>query len=184
MIDFGSACFENERIYTYIQSRYYRAPEIMLGIPYTTEIDMWSLGCILAELYAGKPLFPGETEQDQMMCLLETLGLPPSHLLEQATRKKLFFDTSNAPKIVPNSRGKKRLPGAKTLQTTLKSSDPAFLDFLSQCLVWDPAIRLTPDVALKHQWIVEGINKMQQAAEQSEKRKTSPRDVTLGDSKR
>ena len=53
VIDLGSSCFEFEKIYTYIQSRFYRSPEIMLGIPYNTAIDMWSLGCILAELYSG-----------------------------------------------------------------------------------------------------------------------------------
>ena len=53
---------QNQRIYTYIQSRFYRAPEIILGIPYTSAIDMWSLGCILAELNSGYPLFPGENE--------------------------------------------------------------------------------------------------------------------------
>ena len=62
VIDYGSSCMHNERIYTYIQSRFYRAPEIILGIPYTSAIDMWSFGCILAELYTGFPLFPGESE--------------------------------------------------------------------------------------------------------------------------
>lgn len=47
IIDFGSGCFEAERMYTYIQSRFYRSPEVILGIPYTTAIDMWSLGCII-----------------------------------------------------------------------------------------------------------------------------------------
>jgi dual specificity tyrosine-phosphorylation-regulated kinase 2/3/4 len=62
VIDFGSSCFSDQRIYTYIQSRFYRAPEIMLGIPFTTAIDMWSVGCILIELYIGVPIFPGESE--------------------------------------------------------------------------------------------------------------------------
>jgi dual specificity tyrosine-phosphorylation-regulated kinase 2/3/4 len=53
VIDFGSSCFEHERIYTYIQSRFYRSPEVILGIPYDMAIDMWSFGCILAELYTG-----------------------------------------------------------------------------------------------------------------------------------
>lgn len=64
IIDFGSSTFTDEKVYTYIQSRFYRAPEIMLGIPYTTAIDMWSLGCIMAELYIGFPIFPGESEND------------------------------------------------------------------------------------------------------------------------
>ena len=48
IIDFGTSCFEGKQIYEYLQSRYYRAPEIMLGYSYYTQIDMWSLGCILA----------------------------------------------------------------------------------------------------------------------------------------
>lgn len=64
IIDFGSSCFESERYYTYIQSRFYRAPEIMLGIPYTPAIDMWSLGCIVFECLIGVPIFAGENERD------------------------------------------------------------------------------------------------------------------------
>lgn len=57
VIDFGSSCFENERVYTYIQSRFYRAPEVILGVRYGTPVDMWSLGCILAELFVGMFIF-------------------------------------------------------------------------------------------------------------------------------
>ena len=82
LIDFGSSCFEKEKIYTYIQSRFYRAPEVMLGIPYTTAIDMWSFGCILAELFTGFPIFPGETEVGQMGLIMEVIGVPPIDLLK------------------------------------------------------------------------------------------------------
>lgn len=162
VIDFGSACFENERIYTYIQSRFYRAPEIILGIPYTTCIDMWSFGCIMVELYTGYPLFPGENEQEQLLCIMEVLGVPPETLLDQSSRRKLFFEGENTPKIVPNSRGKKRLPGSKTLQSVVQCPDPYFLDLISKCLTWSPEVRYTPEQALKHQWVLDGIVKMQQ----------------------
>ena len=82
LIDFGSSCFESEKVYTYIQSRFYRAPEVMLGIPYTEAIDMWSFGCILIELYTGFPIFPGENELDQMGLIMEIKGLPPASLLK------------------------------------------------------------------------------------------------------
>ena len=59
VIDFGSSCFEDERLYTYIQSRFYRSPEVLLGLPYGPAIDVWSMACILAELLTGFPLFPG-----------------------------------------------------------------------------------------------------------------------------
>jgi serine/threonine protein kinase len=54
-------------------------------------IDMWSFGCILAELYTGYPLFPGENEVEQLACIMEVMGLPPNNVLEQATRRRLFF---------------------------------------------------------------------------------------------
>ena len=82
LIDFGSSCFADERIYTYIQSRFYRAPEIMLAIPYTTSIDVWSFGCILAELFTGFPIFPGESEPEQMALIMEVNGLPPAEMLK------------------------------------------------------------------------------------------------------
>jgi serine/threonine protein kinase len=54
-------------------------------------IDMWSFGCILAELYTGYPLFPGENEVEQLACIMEVMGLPPNNVFEQATRRRLFF---------------------------------------------------------------------------------------------
>ena len=74
LIDFGSSCFEAERYYTYIQSRFYRAPEIMLGIGYTTAIDIWSVGCIIYECLVGIPIFAGENEKDQMAAIMEVIG--------------------------------------------------------------------------------------------------------------
>jgi dual specificity tyrosine-phosphorylation-regulated kinase 2/3/4 len=82
VIDFGSSCFYQQRIYTYIQSRFYRAPEIILGIPYTTAIDMWSFGCILTELFTGYPIFPGESEQEQLALIMEMKGIPDDYLLD------------------------------------------------------------------------------------------------------
>ncbi|GFO38506.1 dual specificity tyrosine-phosphorylation-regulated kinase 4 [Plakobranchus ocellatus] len=66
VIDFGSSCYEHQRVYTYIQSRFYRSPEVILGLPYSMPIDMWSFGCILAELYTGYPLFPGESGRNSI----------------------------------------------------------------------------------------------------------------------
>lgn len=76
VIDFGSSCLEHEKVYTYIQSRFYRSPEVILGMNYHMGIDIWSLGCIMAELYSGYPLFPGENEQEQLACIMEILGPP------------------------------------------------------------------------------------------------------------
>ncbi|XP_031239355.1 dual specificity tyrosine-phosphorylation-regulated kinase 4 isoform X3 [Mastomys coucha] len=155
VIDFGSSCYEHQKVYTYIQSRFYRSPEVILGHPYNTAIDMWSLGCIMAELYTGYPLFPGENEVEQLACIMEVLGLPPAHLIQTASRKQIFFDSKGLPKNITNNRGGKRYPDSKDLTMVVKTYDSSFLDFLRKCLVWEPSLRMTPDQALKHAWIHE-----------------------------
>lgn len=157
VIDFGSSCLEDERLYTYIQSRFYRAPEVILGLPYATAIDMWSLGCILAELYTGYPIFPGENEQEQLLCIMEVLSVPPRSMLEASSRCKLFFDSQYRPRIVASSRGKKRQPGTKDLAMKLRCKDRTFLSFLEGCFRWDPMLRMTPDEALHHPWVTDHL---------------------------
>jgi len=130
IIDFGSGCFEDQKIYTYIQSRFYRAPEIVLGIPYNAAIDMWSFGCILYELYIGYPLFPGEDEKEHMAMMMEVKGVPPRSVLARATRRKVFFDEDYQPILVANSKGKVRLPNNKNLTALLNCNDKDFVDFI------------------------------------------------------
>ncbi|XP_068957540.1 dual specificity tyrosine-phosphorylation-regulated kinase 4 [Petaurus breviceps papuanus] len=173
VIDFGSSCYEHQRVYTYIQSRFYRSPEVILGQPYDTAIDMWSLGCILAELYTGYPLFAGENEVEQLACIMEVLGLPPLYLIQTASRRQTFFDSKGFPKNITNNRGKKRYPDSKDLTMVLKTYDTSFLDFLKKCLIWDPALRMTPDQALKHVWIQESRNLKGRSKSQT-MRKASP----------
>jgi len=153
VIDFGSSCLENEKVYTYIQSRFYRSPEVILGMTYGMPIDMWSLGCILAELLNGYPIFPGENEQEQLACIMEIFGPPEKHLIEKSTRKKLFFDSLGKPRLTVSSKGKRRRPSSKTLHQALKCEDEAFLDFITRCLRWDPDRRLKPDEAVCHEFI-------------------------------
>jgi dual specificity tyrosine-phosphorylation-regulated kinase 2/3/4 len=153
VIDFGSSCFENEKVYTYIQSRFYRSPEVILGMSYGIPIDMWSLGCILAELLTGYPIFPGENEQEQLACIMEIFGPPEKHLIEKSSRKKLFFDSMGKPRVTVSSKGRRRRPSSKTLQQALKCDDDAFLDFISRCLRWDPDRRLKPEEAMHHEFI-------------------------------
>ncbi|KAH3759984.1 protein serine/threonine kinase [Pelomyxa schiedti] len=97
LIDFGSACFGNSPLYTYIQSRHYRAPEVLLGLPYTTAIDMWSLGCITAELLIGIPLFPGANEYNQIFKITDMLGPFPTDMLEKGTHTSKFYKRVYSP---------------------------------------------------------------------------------------
>ncbi|KAI8070479.1 kinase-like domain-containing protein [Gongronella butleri] len=93
VIDFGSACHESRQLYTYIQSRFYRSPEVLLGTStISTAIDMWSFGCIVAELFLGLPLFPGSSEYDQLSRIIATLGLPPNEMIEDGKNSKRYFN--------------------------------------------------------------------------------------------
>uniref|UniRef100_A0A674E876 non-specific serine/threonine protein kinase n=1 Tax=Salmo trutta TaxID=8032 RepID=A0A674E876_SALTR len=92
VIDFGSASHVSKAVCsTYLQSRYYRAPEIILGLPFCEAIDMWSLGCVIAELFLGWPLYPGAQEYDQIRYISQTQGLPGEHLLNVGTKTARFF---------------------------------------------------------------------------------------------
>lgn len=91
VIDFGSSCRTGQKMYKYVQSRYYRAPEVLLELPYGSPIDMWSLGCILVELHVGQPLFMGINKIDQMAKITELLGIPPNQMIKASRRYKDFF---------------------------------------------------------------------------------------------
>ena len=170
VIDFGSSCYEHQRVYTYIQSRFYRAPEVILGGRYGMPIDMWSLGCILAELSTGTPLFAGEDEADQLACVIEVIGMPSQSLLEVCKRSRHFISSRGFPRYCSltaspggryqlsggrSGRGKYRGPPAsRDLAKALRGcEDTQFVDFLSRCFEWDPTKRMTPPQALNHSWM-------------------------------
>ncbi|KAJ2551701.1 serine/threonine protein kinase, CMGC, dual-specificity, partial [Coemansia sp. RSA 1933] len=180
VIDLGSSCFETERVYTYIQSRFYRAPEVILGLPYGTGIDMWSLGCIVAEMLTGYPLFPGENEREQLASIVEVLGPPPAYMLERAPRCGDFAEPAaygvqatptGGMMLLPNgaclvgnvvikpytsTKGKRRRPGSRPLVQVLgRARDPRLVDFVMRALAWDPAVRMSPEDALRHPWVTD-----------------------------
>lgn len=102
VIDFGSSCRRDQQVYVYIQSRFYRSPEVILGLGYTQAIDMWSLGCILVEMHTGVPLFAGRDESDQMRRFVTLKGLPPRAMLEKGKKTKHFFDVRPAEAATPS----------------------------------------------------------------------------------
>ncbi|KAF0697687.1 Aste57867_11658 [Aphanomyces stellatus] len=126
IIDFGSSCRSDKRVYSYIQSRFYRAPEVILGMKYTTAIDMWSVGCILVELHTGKPLFEVEHPYDHLDRITQITGAIPAHIMEQVNplQKAEYFE-----QIVENGEPTrnfrvKKAP-AKKLSPLSLATDPA-----------------------------------------------------------
>ena len=155
LVDFGTACFEGRNAFTYIQSRYYRAPEIILGLNYTTAIDVWSLGCILAELHAGSPIFAGENEADQMFCIMEYCGLPPQGMVSGNSHASPFFESNGEAKDVKTSRNGVRKPNSKLFSDFLRGSDANFMELVKKCLVIDPKDRISAKEALLDPWLMD-----------------------------
>lgn len=179
IIDFGSSCHVGQTLYQYIQSRYYRSPEVLLGIPYDLAIDMWSLGCILVELHTGEPLFSGKNEIDQMTKIIEVLGMPPGYLLHGASKTSKYFernlDSSYVLKKATDTR-KERPPGSKKLDTILgiehggpggrRRNEPGhsladymkFKDLILRMLTYDPKKRISPNNVLRHEFFLKHSN--------------------------
>ena len=89
LVDFGSSRWRDENAgETYAQSRFYRAAEVLLGLPFSHPADAWSLGCIMVELHGGKPLFPGRDERHQLAKIAETLGPVPDEMFAAASAER------------------------------------------------------------------------------------------------
>eukprot|EP00095_Tigriopus_kingsejongensis_P002712 maker-scaffold809_size94238-snap-gene-0.30 protein:Tk02712 transcript:maker-scaffold809_size94238-snap-gene-0.30-mRNA-1 annotation:"hypothetical protein TcasGA2_TC007452" len=184
VIDFGSASHVSKAVCnTYLQSRYYRAPEIILGLPFCEAIDMWSLGCVVAELFLGWPLYPGSTEYDQIRYISQTQGVPPEHMLNNASKTTKFFYRDRE---VSYPFWRLQTPEEVEIETKVKSKDARryifncledmgqvnvptdlergellaekvdrreFIDLLRRMLDMDQERRITPSEALNHPFV-------------------------------
>ncbi|KAJ6480287.1 kinase-like domain-containing protein [Mycena sanguinolenta] len=127
----------------YVATRWYRAPEIMLSFAnYTTAIDIWSVGCVLAELLGGKPLFKGRDYVDQLNQILHYLGTPS----EDTVRR---VGSPRAQDYIRSLPIKPRVPFA----TLFPHANPLAIDLLSQMLCFDPAKRINCEQALAHPYL-------------------------------
>ena len=90
--DFGLARIQDPQMTGYVSTRYYRAPEIMLTWQkYDVEVDIWSAGCIFAEMLEGKPLFPGKDHVNQFSIITELLGTPPDDVINTIASENVSF---------------------------------------------------------------------------------------------
>ncbi|XP_072340377.1 homeodomain-interacting protein kinase 2 isoform X3 [Scyliorhinus torazame] len=177
VIDFGSASHVSKAVCsTYLQSRYYRAPEIILGLLFCEAIDMWSLGCVIAELFLGWPLYPGASEYDQIRYISQTQGLPAEYLLSAGTKTTRFFNRdpdSSYPlwrlkqcaiKQAPEDHETEMGIKSKEVNTTTdlegsemlaeKADRREFIDLLKKMLTIDADKRITPIETLSHPFVM------------------------------
>ena len=172
--DLGSASDASENEITqYLVSRFYRAPEIILGLPYDFAIDMWSVGCTLFELYTGKILFTGRSNNQMLRAIMECRGKFSHKLLRKGEFTGLHFDDL----LNFRSLEKDRISGKDTvrilnfvkptrdlktrLMANIRGMGEAevkelnlFVDLLDRCLNLNPEKRCTPNEALKHPFIM------------------------------
>lgn len=148
MADFGSAkILESDHVsMSYICSRYYRAPELLMGsTTYTTKIDIWSAGCILAEMLMGKPIFAGVDTQDQFVKIVLVLGTPS--LSDLWAMKKNYKQHLRFPKIEPLYFG-------DILPSDVEDVDNA-AHLLNSMLCFNPKTRYSIEDVLRHPFFDE-----------------------------
>ncbi|KAI8587953.1 kinase-like domain-containing protein [Geranomyces variabilis] len=127
----------------YVATRWYRAPEIMLSFKsYTKAIDMWSVGCIFAELCGGKPLFKGRDYVDQLNQILSILGTPDDATLRRIGSERAQLYIRSLPRM-------RKIPWSQLYP----KASPAALDLLEKLLTFDPAARITVEEALAHPYL-------------------------------
>ena len=142
LCDFGCAkhLVKTESNISYICSRYYRPPELVVGATiYSTQVDVWSMGCVIAELVLNKPIFAGKSATDQFLEIMKILGTPS---LEQIKNMNNHYKgPSKLPKIKPK-------PWKEVFKG--KSNDDLFIDLVANLLVYEPSKRFSPYQALLH----------------------------------
>ncbi|KAK0525547.1 U4/U6 small nuclear ribonucleoprotein prp4 [Tilletia horrida] len=177
LCDLGSASDVSEgEITPYLVSRFYRAPEIILGLPYDTALDTWSVGCTLYELFTGKILFPGRSNNHMLLLIQELRGKFTTKMIRKAQFSEQHFDDTNAflsfekdkttgqdtirrvmlSKPVEDLRAR-LLPNhvAKQMRESELKMTQNFVDLLNRTLELDPAKRITPKEALMHPFLVQ-----------------------------
>ena len=168
--DLGSASdISDNEITPYLVSRFYRAPEIILGIPYDYAIDTWSIGCTLYELYTGKILFPGRSNNQMLRLMMECRGRFPGKMLRKAHFVSSYFNEqmvfmSQEVDSVTGKEVAKLLNIQKPVRelrqrvgNTASAGEAAllasFVDLLGRCLELSPEKRITPAEAFRHPFI-------------------------------
>ncbi|KAK3386212.1 kinase-like domain-containing protein [Sordaria brevicollis] len=170
IIDFGSACDERQTVYTYIQSRFYRSPEVLLGLPYSSAIDMWSLGCIVVELFLmlGNPpnwmIEMGQAAGEFFEKRQDEFGRKTYHLksMEQYSREhgtkeqpsKKYFQANTLPEIIKTYP----MPRKNMKQSEIDremNNRIAFIDFVRGLLTINPLERWSPQQAKLHPFITQ-----------------------------
>ncbi|KAG6530371.1 hypothetical protein ZIOFF_012599 [Zingiber officinale] len=155
VIDLGSSCFETDHLCSYVQSRSYRAPEVILGLPYDKKIDIWSLGCILAELCTGNVLFQNDSPATLLARVIGIIHPIDQGMLAKGHDTYKYF-TKNHMLYERNQETNKLeylIPKKTSLRHRLPMGDQGFIDFIAYLLEVNPKKRPNALDALNHPWL-------------------------------
>lgn len=160
IIDFGSSCFITDYLSSYIQSRSYRAPEVILGLPYDCKIDLWSLGCIAYELFTGSVLFSNDSIPSLLARIIGIIDDIPERMLEDGkdvwkyfTARGIVYSTEPPSEDGGEDRMILFYPKQTSLWHRLRTAPSEFIDFISTLLQLDPNERPTAQQAQEHPWL-------------------------------
>jgi dual specificity protein kinase YAK1 len=153
IIDFGSAFTVPQVSNFYVQSRYYRAPEVIIGLSYGSSCDIWSFGCVVYELFVGLPLFPGKDNIDQIGKIYKFFGSLPRYMVEHGQNSHLYFAKENNFELMIPSPGltvKQMIEKIKSKVDDSKINIDVFIDFLLMTLNPNQLLRPTAVNLLEH----------------------------------
>ncbi|XVE63956.1 hypothetical protein DITRI_Ditri07aG0062300 [Diplodiscus trichospermus] len=155
VIDLGSSCFETDHLCSYVQSRSYRAPEVILGLPYDKKIDVWSLGCILAELCTGNVLFQNDSPATLLARVIGIIGPIEQDMLAKGRDTYKYFTKNHMlyERNQETNRLEYLIPKKTSLRHRLPMGDQGFIDFVAHLLEVNPKKRPSAAEALKHAWL-------------------------------
>ncbi|AQK63391.1 Protein kinase superfamily protein [Zea mays] len=155
VIDLGSSCFETDHLCSYVQSRSYRAPEVILGLPYDKKIDIWSLGCILAELCTGNVLFQNDSPATLLARVMGIIGAIEQAMLAQGRDTFKYFTKNHMlyERNQESNRLEYLIPKKTSLRYRLPMADQGFIEFVACLLEVNPKKRPSASEALKHPWL-------------------------------
>ncbi|XP_042421879.1 uncharacterized protein LOC122009684 [Zingiber officinale] len=155
VIDLGSSCFETDNLCSYVQSRSYRAPEVILGLPYDKKIDIWSLGCILAELCTGNVLFQNDSPATLLARVIGIIGPIDQGMLAKGHDTYKYFTKNHMlyEKNQETNRLEYLIPKKTSLRHRLPMGDQGFIDFVAHLLEVNPRKRSSASEALNHPWL-------------------------------
>ncbi|GMH36499.1 hypothetical protein BSKO_04367 [Bryopsis sp. KO-2023] len=177
VIDLGSSCFTTDYLGSYVQSRSYRAPEVILGLAYDQKIDIWSLGCVLAELASGHVLLQSNSLAALLARVESCRGpIPREMVMEGSSSHKFFTNSGRILRETQSHEYEILVPTPVSLGECIPGADAGFLKFLSVLLTVDPHERASAAEALAHPWLQHdyGNNHPNKAGENPNKSSTHP----------